>query len=161
MSWKQPIPVEVPQLVGDEFALTVFQKLLLRCANEPRTVYVGDAPVDLLRGQCVVGRFELAKCFGLKREESSRIRRILTKLEKKAKLITKRRSINCSIVTVINYDSWTSMTTPIAMPTPYQNQTTATNQNAKKKENLNPSYKESIWTATAVKALEELGGVNV
>lgn len=152
--WKQPIPVTIPQLNGDLFATTVFQKILLRCSNEGRTIYIDDVPIELLRGQCTVGRFELAKCFGLKQKESMRIQRILVKLEKSAKLITKRKSINCSIVTVLNYDYWTEMTKPINNPRHIDDQTMNTNKNDK-------SEKKHGWTPEALKAIESLGGINI
>ena len=161
-SWKQPIPVEIPSLKGDLFAITVFQKLLIRCSNNPRTTYVGDIPIELLRGQCIVGRNELAKCFGLKQKESSRIRRILNKLQNTAKLITKRKSLNCSIVTILNYDDWVGMTEQTTKRTPNVDQTTATNKKAKSEKNKKlSSSKITGWTPEAFKIAEEIGrGIN-
>jgi hypothetical protein len=167
MIWKQPIPVEIPQLKGDKFATTVFQILLLRCSNENRTVYVGDSTVELQRGQCVCGRYELAKCFGLKRKESARIRNVLSKLQITAKLITKRKAKDCSVITVLNYDEWVEMTKLPNNQTPIQDQSNATNKSDKsaknnkvKLSNSNNSKKVE-WSPDAIKALTGLGGLNL
>lgn len=106
MNWKQPIPTTIPEVKGNKFAETVFQKILSRCRNTAETIYVGDIPIELERGQCITGREELARCFGLKLNESGRIQRVLNDLQKRYKLITKQKTINCSIVTVLNYDEW-------------------------------------------------------
>lgn len=167
MIWKQPIPVEIPQLNGDKFATTVFQKLLLRCSNENRTVYVGDSTVELKRGQCVCGRYELAKCFGLKRKESARIRNVLSKLQKTAKLITKRKAKDCSVITVLNYDDWVEMTKLPNNQTPIQDQSNATNKidkivkNNKVKLSNSNNSKKVEWSPDAIKALTGLGGLNL
>ncbi len=158
MIWRQPIPVKIPQLDGNKFASTVFQLLLIRCANQSQTVYVGNSSIDLTRGQCVVGRNEMAKCFGLKSNETSRIRNILKKLENKYKLITKRKSKNCSIITVIKYDDWVDMTKQTANQRPNKDQSKTTNKNDKNINNLSTKINSS---SGIINVLEELGGINI
>jgi len=156
-SWKQPIAVEISPIKGNVFATTVFQKLLIRCSNEDRTVYIDDiTPIELHRGQCVVGRYELAKCFGLKRNESGRVRTVLDKLENSAKLITKQKSLNCSIVTILNYDNWVEMTKLETNHQPNESQSIATN---KSEESV--KTEKFDWTPEAINALQELGGVSL
>jgi len=104
-TWKQPIPTDLVNLTGgNKFAANVFGFLLLRASNSDTTVYIEGTPISVKRGECVCGRYELAECFGLERNESMRIARILEKLEKSFQLVSKRKSKNCSVITIKNYD---------------------------------------------------------
>lgn len=140
--WKQPIPVLCTLLTnGNKFAATVFKELLSRAANADKTVYVGDVPVFLKRGQCVCGKYELAKCFGLKRNEANRIHRILKKLEKVNHLVNKQKHQNCSIVTIKNYDRLVRFEQPSELSVNHRRTigepSTNTNKSIKSKENVN------------------------
>ena len=140
--WKQPIPTNIDELcLGDEFAATIFMRLLLRARQSDGCVYVEGVPILLKRGQCICGRFELAACFGIPRRCSKRVSRKLTFLEKTTKLLTKRKSLNCSIVTILNFDELTSMTNQMTNRRPIDDQSMTTNKSVKnvesvKKENL-------------------------
>jgi len=108
MNWKQPIPTNLEELTkGDKFAATIFEKLLLRAANKPHMVYIGDTEISLERGQSVCGRYELAKCFGMKQSEAGRVQRKVKKLASPLKLINKQKSRDCSVITILNYDELT------------------------------------------------------
>lgn len=109
MSWKQFIPIEIDGL--NPFETTVFQALLLRCANEQKYIKVADnnSYITLQRGQCCIGRFEFAKQFGLEKSECLRVWRIVDKLQKVNNLLNKQKSKNCSIVTILNYDSYVTI----------------------------------------------------
>lgn len=104
--WKQPIPVNIEELEGNPFRRSIFQHLLLRAANNDKEVYVSGAYIPLKRGQCILGRFEFAAEFGLFQNEALRVYRELKKLEKVNKLVNIQKSRNCSIVTILNYDTW-------------------------------------------------------
>ena len=70
MKWKQPIPTNLKELtLGNVFCATLFAELIRRATNKPEgaDVMVGDSWISLKRGQCICGRYELAKHFGLKR----------------------------------------------------------------------------------------------
>jgi hypothetical protein len=108
MSWKQPIPTDIPIFSQNRFRKSIFQHLLLRCTNIDCQVFIDGAYISLKRGQCILGRFEFAEEFGVKRSESLRVYRELKKIEKVNNLITIQKSRNCSIVTILNYDSWIS-----------------------------------------------------
>lgn len=109
MRWKQPIDTGLLELcMGNKFATSVMVILIYRSANKDKFIYPEDGPPILLKkSQCFCGRFELADCFGLDRGQSGRIRRILDFLQNSAKLITKRKSRNGSIISILNYDSLT------------------------------------------------------
>lgn len=107
MAWKQPMDTNLERFTqGNEFAATVMMELIRRAANQTREIYFEEAGgyVKIERGECVVGRYELARRFGLKRNESQRIVRVLNKLENEYKLIKKRRGRNCTIITILNYE---------------------------------------------------------
>lgn len=104
MMWKQPVPTQVPETMGDSFAETVYQKLVIRAKNERGNVYIKENPILLERGQCITGRYELAECFGLSKNQSGKIQRILVKLQKVYNLIDIRRHRYCSVITILNYD---------------------------------------------------------
>ena len=106
MVWKQPIDTDLARFTkGNVFAATVLMELIRRASNIDREIQVNDTWISVKRGQCIVGRFELAKYFGLKKNEASRIQRILDKLENTYQQIHKRKSKDCSIITILNYDS--------------------------------------------------------
>jgi len=90
--------------LGNEFAATVMEKLILRAMPMDGFVYLNGEPIFLKKGQAICNRFELANCFGIKRSQSGRIQRILSFLEKTVNLISKQKHRNCSIITIINND---------------------------------------------------------
>ena len=92
--------------LGDKFKANIFANLLLRARNETSPVYVGSKPIKLRRGQCVFGRFEFSKYFGLTDAESKRLYRKFKQIEKQDKLLSTRKGLNCTIVTIKNYDDW-------------------------------------------------------
>lgn len=104
--WKQPIPTNLIEIFkGDKFKSTIFTILLLRARNEDTIYYFEDGESVLLkRGQCVVGRYDLAQCLGLKRKESLRCYRKLKSIEKADKLLNLQKYKDCSIVTIHDYD---------------------------------------------------------
>lgn len=109
MNWKQPIPTEIPECGGDEFAQTLFQLLVLRASNEDRNVYLEDGSMIFLkRGQTIFGRNRWAKILGMNTRSSLKVFRKLVKLEKVYKLVNNQKSRNCTIVTILNYDKVTS-----------------------------------------------------
>lgn len=142
MTWKQPIPTNLPDLTkGDAFAATILAILILRATNKESVVYAGDTPITLKRGQCIVGRYELAKCLGMKQKESLRIQRILTKLENSLQLINKRKSKDCSVITIKNYDDLTKFE-PSDEPSVNNQRTISepsmnTNKSVKSEKNVN------------------------
>jgi hypothetical protein len=107
MSWKQPIPVTIDGLSKKE--QSVMQRILLRCRNETGFATIDGAEIKLERGECIIGRYEFAEEFLLKRKESMRVQRIVDKLVKVNKLMSKRKSLNCTIITIHNYDSLVSI----------------------------------------------------
>ena len=107
MSWKQPIPVTIEGLSKKE--QSVMQKILLRCRNETGFATIDGVEIKLERGECIIGRYEFAEEFLLKRKESMRVQRIVDKLVKVNNLMSKRKSLNCTILTVHNYDSLVSI----------------------------------------------------
>lgn len=108
MNWKQPIPTKIDELNDNKFRQSIFQHLLLRAANKDTSVLIEGSYIPVIRGQCVVGRFEFAEEFGMKRSEALRVYREMQKLEKVNNLVNIQRSRNCSIVTILNYDYWVS-----------------------------------------------------
>lgn len=129
ISWRQPIPTNLrSHCNGDEFAATLLEKLLLRAKNTDMVEYVNNIPVFLKRGQAICGRFELARCFGLKKNEADRVRRKLNDLEEIHKQITKQKSRDCTIVTIVNYDEFVKMTKQIPNQQPIHDQTITTNK---------------------------------
>ncbi|MBI3887583.1 hypothetical protein HY310_00765 [Candidatus Microgenomates bacterium] len=141
MIWKQPIPTNLKDLTkGNLFAATVFAELIRRGANSDTEIILEGNWLNVSRGQCICGRFELAKCFGLKENESGRIQRILNKLEKTYKLIDKRKSLNCTIVTIKNYDELIcfdqSNKSDATNRRPIDNQSTDTNKSVKNEESV-------------------------
>jgi hypothetical protein len=110
MAWKQPIDTELDKLTkGNLFAATVLMELIRRASNSERAVYFNDICIHLNKGECICGRYELAARFGLKRREAGRVQRALVKLEKRYNAIHRRKSKDCSIVTVLNYDVLTDI----------------------------------------------------
>lgn len=147
MNWKQPIPTNIDELTkGDKFAATIFEKLLLRAANKLHMVYIGDTEIWLERGQCICGRYELAKCLGLKRSEAGRVQRKLDMLVKRFKLIDKRKSLDCSVITIRNYDELTRFEPSDEQSTDnlqtIREPITDTNNSDKSVKNVNISSKE-------------------
>jgi hypothetical protein len=105
--WKQPIPVKIDGLTKQEES--IIKHLIMRCRAEASSVNVGGETIALERGQCYLGRYEFAEEFLLKRSESRRVYKILKKLEKVDNLLAISRHRNCSVVTVLRYDEYTSM----------------------------------------------------
>jgi hypothetical protein len=131
-SWKQPIPTDLDTLTkGDVFASTLLAELLRRCVNSDKTVYVDEVPIQLKRGECVCGSFELAKRFGLKKSEHRRVTRKLCKLENPLNLLTKRKSFNCSVISINNYDALVNMTSRLTKQRPNGDQTVTTYKSVK------------------------------
>ena len=146
MSWRQPIPTDLKELtLGNEFCATLFAELLRRATNkmEGAEVKIGDSWVFLNRGQCICGRFELAKHFGLKKKESQRVSRALKKLEETHKLIKIRKSKDCSVITIKNYDELVEMKTSNEQSMNKQRtnnkQSINTNKSVKNKKSVNSS----------------------
>lgn len=110
MGLKQPIPTNLKDVCnGNEFAATVMEKLILRAKSEDGYIYPNGEPVFLKIGQCFCGRFELARCFGLKRSQAGKIQRILDFLQNSIQLINKQKSRNGSIITILNYGGLTNV----------------------------------------------------
>lgn len=129
--WKTPIPTDLADryCLGNQFAATVLRELLCRARTQPGTFYSSKSgPILLDRGQAVCGREELCRCFGLRRTEQARVRSALDFLEKTAKQITKRKTKNGTIVSIIYFDEITSLTEPATRPRPNHDQTIATNK---------------------------------
>lgn len=125
--WKQPIPVIIPQLEQSPFLKTVFQLLLIRCANKETLATRPDGSTILLqRGQCIVGRYEFAESLGLDREQSMRVERAFSLL-KASKLMSKRRSRNCSVVSIKFYDNYVNLSNQMSFPRAYREHTASTN----------------------------------
>lgn len=108
--WKTPIPTNLADKYcqGNKFAASVLRELLCRARNTDGTIYHHGEPIILKKGQCVCGRIELAGCFGLSKNQSGKVQRILSFLEKSANQIDKQKSRNCSIITITNYCEITS-----------------------------------------------------
>jgi hypothetical protein len=142
MNWKQPIPTNVKDMCGGHpAAATLYILLLLRASNEDgfRTTNTGEQ-VFLKRGQCFCGRHELAQSFGLRQQESGRIRRLFKILTNQTThLITKQKSRNGSIITILNYDDVIKMDNQTTHQTTHQRHindtSTATNKNDKNDNN--------------------------
>lgn len=132
MTWKQPIPVKIPELAGDPFGETLFQVLILRARNENCEVKRPDGTIiSLKRGQLLVGREELATRFGLKVSEQLRVYRKLVKLEKVNELLNRQKSKDCTIITIKNYDKFVAMNNPAINQRTNSEQTMNTNKNVK------------------------------
>ncbi len=139
MAWKQPIPTNLDDLCdGDLFASTIMLILLSRAANKRTNVYVDNVAITLERGQCICGRFELAKRMGLNKNQSLKIQRILAKLEKSNNLLNKRKGLNCTIITIKNYDELVKMNNQMNKRRTIDEQSMNTNKSVKsdKKENI-------------------------
>lgn len=106
MSWKQPIPVEIPELKHDKLLQTVFQHILLRCTNENRTVNIGGESINLKRGQCIFGRKEFAEELGC---EHLKVYRKVIFLQKVNNWLNIWRHRYCSVIEVKNYNEWVEM----------------------------------------------------
>lgn len=136
MNWKQPIPTNLVDYTnGDKFAATLLMVLISRVSNKENTAYINNVPISLHRGQCICGRFELARCFGMKKGEEGRVQRKLERLVNPLKLITKQKSRDCSIVTINSYDELIKMKTSdeqsINKRQSYNNRATDTNKSVK------------------------------
>lgn len=136
MHWKQPIQTDIPEVLGDKVQQSYFQLLLIRCRNEDGVVYVDDTPISLKRGQCIFGRYEFGLSIGMKRNECMRVERVIEKLEKTSKLISKQKSKNCSIITVLNYDQWVGFE--------QSNEQSVSNQRANAEQSVSTNKSEKI-----------------
>lgn len=142
MEWKQPIPTNIDETCkGDEFAATIFEKLLLKSANSKRVIYIEGVPIQIQKGDCIFSQIKWAKYFGLKKSEHRRVSRKIVKLEKTYKLITKRKSINCTVVTILNYDKYIEMTNQTTYQRRNGDRTMTTYKNNKNKTITNEFIK--------------------
>ena len=136
-SWRQPIPVTIPELKNDPFGELLFQRLVLKARDEPGYVEVEGVPIWLERGEVIFGRETWAVAFGASRNlneqsaQAQRVYRRLIKLEKVNNLINKRKSLNCSIVTIKNYDEVIQMNKPMNNRQTIDEQSMNTNKSAK------------------------------
>lgn len=158
MTWKQPIPVSIPELAGDPFGETLFQVILLRCRTTDGNVTRPDgSTIFLKRGQCLVGRYELARRFGLDipnnkgggRDSSKRIARKLENMEKVTRLLTRQQNKDCSVVTVLNFDTYVTLDQTVdqslTRPRPGRDQAATTNKSDK---NVKNDIKEEVGKKT-------------
>jgi hypothetical protein len=157
MTWKQPVPVHIPELRNDPFGETLFQKLIIMASNENREFEIEGTPISVKRGDVVIGRKMLAKMFGLKKSEEQRVYRKLIKLGKTNKLLIKRKSLNCSIVTLNNFDQLVEMNNPTINQQTNDEQTVNTYKNEKSKKSEVESeviLKQSQLTCTQTELSE-------
>jgi len=139
MTWKQPVPVHIEGL--DPFSETIYQKLVIMATNEPKIVNVGAGYVRIKRGECVVGRSMLAEMFGLQPREQLRVYRKLVRLQKVNNLVKLRKGLNCTVVSIQNYDEIVGMNNPMNNRRTIDEQSMNTNKSNKSVKKLASSSK--------------------
>ncbi len=107
--WKVLIPANLAEKYcgGNLFAETVLSILIRRARTVPGIIQHRGGTINLNRGQCICGRYELAKRLGLKRNEALRVQRVLKRLEKDYEQIKIKRIRQSSIITVLYFDEIT------------------------------------------------------
>lgn len=142
MGWKQPIDMDIEKYcLGNKFATTIFILLLLRAKNKDGCIYHHGTNILLKRGQCICGRHELANRCGLEKTQSGKVQRILDFLQKTVNLIDKRKSQNCTIITILNYDELVRLDNETDKRQTNDRQTTDTNKSVKSKESVESDEK--------------------
>lgn len=110
MSWKQPIDDQrIENIFGSDYACAALMVLLLRKARnedmyESKTV--NGKPYQLSRGQVIFSLNFFAK--RLLRTVSG-TRKCMLRLEEVHKVVTSERTLNYTIVTIKDYNSWVDM----------------------------------------------------
>lgn len=101
------IPPTIPELNDDMFAELLFQRILLKAVDRKAQVILYDGvQVNITKGQCIFHGEQWASAFGLKESEALRVWRKLKELEDVKNLITTDRTRSCTVVTVLDYQSW-------------------------------------------------------
>jgi len=148
--WKQPIPSNLDKVFGDDKkAMMLYILLLTRARNTPTTVQYGKNFIPLKRGDAIFGRDSVSKYFEL---SPSGIEGVLKRLELTGK-VTCTRSFNCTVVSIVSFDSVTSMQQPNQQVTnrlPTGNQQVATTnksvlESGLENESENEFYPEKIF----------------
>lgn len=105
MSWKQPIPTDLYEIFGDDYAaMNLYIHALLHARNEDMQtpLFFNSKPYLLKKGQFLYGRNQYARYIGL---SPSGTDRALMRLQKVYSKVTCERSKNYSIGTVLEYNS--------------------------------------------------------
>jgi uncharacterized phage protein (TIGR02220 family) len=106
MEWKQPIPTNLDEVFGDDkIAMMLYILLVLRASNSDTTKFYSGKYLNIKRGQAIFGRNSTSKYFGL---SPSGIEKVLKRLEVTGK-VTCKKSYNCTLVTISEYDSVVAM----------------------------------------------------
>lgn len=110
--WKQPIPTNLNEIFGEDYrCMVLYKELIYRANNSDNAILaLGLKTVRLMRGQVLYGRHKFAKylCWNDLTTD-----RALIKLEKLYKLVHNQRTMDYTIVTLLNYDDIISMNTPL------------------------------------------------
>lgn len=154
--WKQPIPVEIPELADNPFAENIFINILKKCANETREVRTDKGIVTLERGECLFGRFEFNQMFGLP-DGSQKIEKEL----KKSPFLN--RYINrCiergkgSVLQVKDYDEWVNMNRLLNTEQTQSEHRVNTNKSAKSDKSISLGRKKILEEEDLTKIAKDL-----
>jgi len=130
MIWKQPIPTNLETDFGEDMLVyTLYILILLRACNEDVVVNFGGKLVDLKRGQTIFGRNKWCEYLSL---SPKGIENLLKRLEKVPSKVTCERTRNCTLITILNYDSIVSMSAQqSAKQVPSKCQASATSKSVK------------------------------
>ncbi len=102
--YRQPIRTRMSEFGDDEAAKTMYVLLLKDAVDTEQVLTVDDQVVVLHRGESIFGRFAYAKKMGLKKSESLRCTRILSRLVKTHNKVNIRALNRCTVVTIKDYD---------------------------------------------------------
>lgn len=94
--------IEDSGLVGQPTAFYLYSYLLLKATHKPKSVVVGGSVFNLEPGEAVIGRNKISEATGLS------VRQVRTALEllKKMYIIASRTTNKCTIVSIVNWDTY-------------------------------------------------------
>ncbi len=143
--WRQPIPTNLLEYCyGHKLAMTILMLLLLRASNKDGMRYIKGRPVFLERGQGVYGREELSEYISFSKKKHIQTTRTVIKYLISTKRITKRKTKNGTIFTILNYDKLVQLTERTTERQPNANQTETTNKSDKSNKNDKNVKKENF-----------------
>lgn len=94
--------IEDSGLVGQPTAFYLYSYLLLKATHKPKSVVVGGSVFNLEPGEAVIGRNKISEATGLS------VRQVRTALEllKKLSLIASRTTNKCTVISIVNWDTY-------------------------------------------------------
>ncbi len=139
-AWKQPIPTDESEF-PKESLFTLYSLLVLKSCNKDGFVVVGNNKlIPIKRGQTIFGRNKWSKYFDT---SPSRVERLLKTLENRTSKVTCTRTMDCTIVTIKNYDEVVQLE----------------QANVQAVNKLRTSYEQAMNTSKNVKSVESVKNI--